>query len=93
MSGFAHRPGDLIGDTALVSPGGYDEESARANEAELVELRGRLAETRGCISYLRGAFEEGVPLELLERIESHVEAAQGDMPRLMCEAKKLMRGE
>jgi hypothetical protein len=72
---------------------GYDEIAAKRIENELVELGQRLSESQQTISWLEGALPQGILLDLLRRIRSHVEEGQGDMSRLMCEAKKQVRGE
>jgi len=94
MAGFAHRPGDAASAAAVLdSPGGYDEDSAKRIEAELGELGSRFGDLRSSLAYLEGALDEGVPNELLQRIGHRVEEARADMSRLMCEAKKVVRGE
>jgi hypothetical protein len=94
MGGFAHRPGDVASGTAVLdSPGGYDEGSVKRIEAELCHLGAQIGDVRGSIAYLEGALDEGVPNELLQRIGHRIEEARADMSRLMCEAKKVMRGE
>jgi hypothetical protein len=79
---------------ASVQNNGYDEVAAKRVEHQLGELGGRLAESLATTAWLEGALDEGTPAaELLRRIKALIADGQADLPRLMCEARKEIRGE
>jgi hypothetical protein len=90
MSGFA---GHAARNTATaIAPKEYDEVAAKRVERELVELGGRLGDARSSLAWLSGALDQAPCDELLGRMEQGVSDIEADLSRLMCEAKKQLRG-
>lgn len=71
---------------------GYDEVAARRVEVALVDLGGKLGEAKAKLPWLDGVLDESRCSALLLRIRQNLEEAENDMSRLMCEAKRQIRG-
>lgn len=97
MGGFAHRPGDPVGESMAILATRldheYDEVAAKRVEHELVELGAHLGQAQSSLSLLAGALSESPCADLIERIEQRETENQADLSRLACEARKQVRGE
>jgi len=79
---------------AVTAPhNGYDEVTAKRIEGQLVELGARYTEALLTIGWLDTELDESKCSSLLLRMKQRVHEDEADLARLMCEAKKLVRGE
>lgn len=73
-------------------PQAHDEVAAKRAEHQLVDLGGKHTEALLLITELEGALDEAKCRALLQRIQQRIHENEADLARLMCEAKKQLRG-
>jgi hypothetical protein len=78
---------------AVAPPKHYDEVAAKRVEHELVGLGGKYTEALLTIAELDSVLDEEKCRALLLRMKQRIHEDESDLARLMCEAKKLVRGE
>jgi hypothetical protein len=88
---IGRHPADLSAPEQM--KGSHEEVAAKRVEHELVDLGAHFGDAQGSLAWLHGALPDSPCSDLLERIEQREAENQADLTRLMCEAKKVVRGE